>query len=181
MSNIRILESILSAIVLFLYGLGAFSQGEPTMQSVATSESNKQSAGRKLNVALWIIQGLLALLFLFAGGIKLILPIAAMAKQTALPGWFLRFIGVAEVLGGTGLILPGTTRIRTGLTSMAASGLVIIMIGATWITVAEVSLLTALFPFTVGLLAAFVAYGRSRLAPLANRSERQRGLQIPGD
>jgi hypothetical protein len=150
------------------------------MQSVATSERNHKPAGRKLNAVLWAIQGLLALLFLFAGGVKLILPIAAMAKQIALPGWFLRFIGVAEVLGGIGLILPGITRIRTGLTSLAASGLVIIMIGATWITVAEGSILSGLFPLAVGLLAAFVAYARSRLAPL-DRPELQRGLQVPGD
>jgi DoxX-like family len=136
------------------------------MQSVATSESNQKPAGRKLNVVLWIIQILLALLFLFAGGVKLIIPIAAMAKQVALPGWFLRFIGVCEVLGATGLILPGITRIRTGLTPLAASGLVIIMIGATWITVAKVSVPSALTPLTAGLLAAFVAYARWRLAPL---------------
>ena len=140
------------------------------MPPVATHEGNTQSAGKKLNVVLWIIQGLLALLFLFAGGVKLILPVAALAKQVALPGWFLRFIGAAEVLGGIGLILPGITRIRTGLTSLAASGLVIIMIGATWITVAKVSVLSALFPLTVGLLAAFVAYARSRLAPLRESS-----------
>jgi DoxX-like family len=137
--------------------------------SVATSEGT-QAAGRKLNVALWIIQGLLALLFLFAGGVKLILPIAAMAKQVALPVWFLRFIAACEVLGAVGLLLPGITRIRTGLTSLAAGGLVIIMIGATWISVAEVSARSGLFPFTVGLLAAFVAYGRWRLAPLRQSS-----------
>jgi hypothetical protein len=136
------------------------------MQSVATSEGNQKSAGRRLNVVLWIIQALLALLFLFAGGVKLILTIAVMAKQVALPGWFLRFIGVAEVLGGIGLILPGVMRIRTGLTPLAASGLVIIMIGATWITVGEGSILSALFPLAVGILAAFVAYARLRLVPL---------------
>lgn len=136
------------------------------MQSVATSEGNQKSAGRKLNVVLWIIQALLALLFLFAGGVKLILPIAAMAKQVALPGWFLRFIGVAEFLGGIGLILPGITRIRTGLTPLAASGLVIIMIGATWMSAKEGTILSALFPLAVGILAAFVAYARSRLVPL---------------
>jgi hypothetical protein len=137
------------------------------MQSAATSEGNHKSAGRTLNVVLWIIQGLLALLFLFAGGVKLILPIAAMTKQIALPGWFLRFIGLAEVLGGIGLILPGITRIRTGLTPLAASGLVIIMIGATWITVSAESMLSALLPLAVGLLAAFVAYARWSLAPLS--------------
>ena len=136
------------------------------MESVAASEGHHQPTSRRLNVVLWISQGLLALLFLFAGGVKLIVPIAAMAKQVGLPGWFLRFIAVAEVLGAIGLILPGITRIRTGLTSLAASGLVIIMIGATCVTVAAGSILQALFPLIVGLLAAFVAYARARLAPL---------------
>jgi DoxX-like family len=137
------------------------------MQSVATSEGNYKPASRKLTVVLWIIQALLAVVFLFAGGVKLILPIAVMAKQVALPGWFLRFIGVCEVLGAIGLILPGITRIRTGLTPLAASGLVIIMIGATWITVTKQSIPSALIPLLVGVLAAFVAYARSRLAPLS--------------
>ena len=136
------------------------------MQSVAAIESSKQSQGKKLYVALWVIQGALALLFLFAGGMKLVLPIAPMAKQAGLPGGFLRFIGVVEVLGGIGMVLPGIARIRTGLTPLAASGLVIIMIGATWITIARVSLVSALIPFVVGLLAALIAYGRWRLAPL---------------
>jgi hypothetical protein len=149
------------------------------MPTVATSESNQKSAGGKLNVVLWIIQTLLALLFLFAGGVKLILPVAAMAKQVALPGSFLRFIGVCEVLGAIGLILPGITKIRMGLTSLAASGLVIIMIGATWITVAKASLASALFPCAVGLLAAFVAYGRSRLAPLRESSRTAPGVANP--
>src|ERR671911_3216948 len=88
--------------------------------------------------ALWIAQGLLALVFLFAGGIKLILPLEVMTEQMPLPlpGEFLRFIGVAEVLGAIGLILPGLLGIRPGLTPLAACGLVIIMIGATVLTVA---------------------------------------------
>lgn len=136
------------------------------MESVAISEGNHKPARRKLNVVLWIVQALLALVFLFAGGLKLIVPIAAMAKQVGLPGSFLRFIGACEVLGAIGLILPGITRIRTGLTPLAASGLVIIMIGATSITAAKESIPAALSPLIVGLLAAFVAYARSRLAPL---------------
>src|SRR5437879_11590246 len=60
-----------------------------------------------MNVALWIVQGLLAALFLFAGGAKLVLPLDQMAGPVALPGWFLRFLGVAEVLGALGLVLPG--------------------------------------------------------------------------
>src|SRR2546427_12594950 len=83
-----------------------------------------------MNVALWIVQGLLAALFLFAGGAKLVLPLDQMAGPVALPGWFLRFLGVAEGLGGVGLILPGLLRIRPGLTPQAPPGVAVIMIGA---------------------------------------------------
>ncbi len=118
-----------------------------------------------MTYALWIVQALLALLFLFAGGMKLVLPIEEMTKQIALPGLFLRFIGVAEVLGALGLILPGLLRIRPGLTPLAAAGLVIIMIGATALTLAIGPIAPALIPLVVGLLATFVAYGRWRLVP----------------
>src|SRR2546422_5249277 len=84
-----------------------------------------------MNVALWIIQGLLAALFLFAGGAKLVMSADQMAGPVALPVWFLRFIGVAEVLGALGLVLPGLLRVRPVLIPLAAAGLVIIMIGAT--------------------------------------------------
>jgi len=117
------------------------------------------------NYALWIVQGLLALLFLFAGGMKLVLPLEKLAGPVPLPGPVMRFIGVAEVLGGVGLILPGLLRIRSGLTPLAAAGLVIIMIGATVITLAGGDGAMALIPLVVGLLSAFVAYGRWRLAP----------------
>ncbi|HEV8641203.1 MAG TPA: DoxX family protein [Methylomirabilota bacterium] len=118
-----------------------------------------------MTYALWIVQGLLALLFLFAGGMKLVLPLEKLAGPVPLPGLFLRFIGVAEVLGAVGLILPGLLRIRPGLTPLAAAGLVIIMIGATVIGLAGGDVVMALIPLGVGLLAAFVAYGRWRLAP----------------
>src|SRR3989442_15426011 len=87
-----------------------------------------------MNVALWIVQGLLAVLFLFAGGAKLVLPLDQMAGPVALPGWFLRFLGVAEVLGALGLVLPGLLRIRPGLTPLASAGVVVIMIVATALT-----------------------------------------------
>lgn len=123
--------------------------------------------------ALWVVQVLLALLFLFAGGVKLILPVEEMTKQMPLPGLFLRFIAVAEVLGAIGLILPGLLRIRPGLTPLAAAGLVIIMIGATVVTLASGAVAPALLPFAVGLLALFVAYGRWRLSPLPARPVRR--------
>jgi uncharacterized membrane protein YphA (DoxX/SURF4 family) len=118
-----------------------------------------------MNTALWIAQGLLAAVFLFAGVMKLVLPVEEMTKQVPLPGLFLRFIAVCEVLGAIGLILPWLLRIRPGLTPLAAAGLVIIMIGATVITLATAGVAMALFPLVVGILAAFVAYGRWRLTP----------------
>ncbi len=118
-----------------------------------------------MTAALWIVQALLAALFLLAGGMKLVLPVQQMTGDLTLPGWFLRFIGVAEVLGALGLILPGLLRIRPGLTPLAAAGLVIIMIGATGLSLATGPVVTALVPLITGLLAAFVAYGRWRLRP----------------
>ncbi len=115
--------------------------------------------------ALWTVQILLALVFLWAGGMKLVLPLAKLEGPIPLPGLFLRALGVIEVLGGLGLILPGLLRIRPGLTPLAAAGLVIVMTGATVLTVAAGDVVLALIPLVVGVLAAFVAYGRWRLAP----------------
>src|SRR5262245_16272743 len=123
-----------------------------------------------MNIVLWIIQGLLALLFLFAGGTKLLLPIQVLKdmgspNQVQLPGLFLRFVGVCELLGALGLILPGLFRVRTALTPVAAAGLVIIMTGAVVLTIMGDGVAMAITPFVTGILCAFVAYGRSRLAP----------------
>jgi hypothetical protein len=96
---------------------------------------------------------------------KLILPLEKMAGPVELPGYLLRFIGVAEVLGALGLILPTALRIRPGLTPLAACGLVIIMIGATVITLGAGLIGPAIASMIVGLLAAFVAYGRWRRGP----------------
>ena len=123
-----------------------------------------------MNKGLWIVQWMLALLFLFAGSVKLILPIEEMTQQMQMPGALLRFIGVVEVLGGLGLILPGLLRIRTGLTPLAAAGLVIVMIGAVVVSVQIGGAAMAVFPFATGLLAALIAYGRWRIAPLSPRN-----------
>jgi uncharacterized membrane protein YphA (DoxX/SURF4 family) len=129
-----------------------------------------------MTYVLWIVQILLALLFLFAGGTKLVIPpdvLAAMGSpnQIPLPGWFVRFIGVVEVLGALGLILPGLLRIKPWLTPLAAAGLVVIMIGATALTIAADGFAAGVLPLMVGLLAAFVAYGRWRVAPHPARRE----------
>jgi hypothetical protein len=129
-----------------------------------------------MNIVLWIIQVLLALLFLFAGGTKLVLPIDVLTamgspNQVHLPGLLIRFIGVVEVLGALGLILPGLLRIKTGLTPLAAAGLVIVVIGAIVLTAIGDGIAPAMFPLVVGLLLAFVAYARWRIAPLAARGK----------
>jgi hypothetical protein len=128
--------------------------------------------GEPLNIALWIVQVLLALLFLFAGGVKLVWPPEKLAGPVALPLLFIRFIGVAEVLGAAGLILPSLLRISPELTPLAALGLVLIMIGAVAVTLIGGMIGPALLSLVVGLLAAFVAYGRWRLAPIPPKAGR---------
>jgi uncharacterized membrane protein YphA (DoxX/SURF4 family) len=128
-----------------------------------------------MTYVLWIIQVLLAGLFLFAGGMKLVVPYEEMMQQMplVLPAWFMWFTGVVEVLGGLGLLLPGLLRIRPELTPLAAAGLVIVMIGAVVYSVAAGVGAAAVMPLVVGVLAAFVAYGRWRLAPLRGSSRRE--------
>jgi len=117
-----------------------------------------------MTIALWIVQWLLAALFIFSGGMKLILPLDKMTGPVPVPGLFLRFIGVAETLGGLGLILPGLFQIRTGLTPLAAAGLLIIMIGATTLNLIGRDVAAALVSTVVGLLLIFVLWRRTRRA-----------------
>ena len=133
----------------------------------------------KTTYALWTIQGLLALVFLFAGGMKLAISGDDLAASMTLPLpiLFIRFIGLCEVLGALGLVLPGVFRIRTDLTPLAAKGLVVIMIGAVVTTVATMDAAMAILPFVVGALASVVAFGRTRLAPLTNRRSSRAALQ----
>src|SRR3954451_14936665 len=146
--------------------------GETTMPTTTLTRSE-----RKINAVLWTIQVLLALLFLFAGGMKLVAPPELLkGPGIQFPVLFLRFIGVCEFAGGLGLILPGLLRIRTGLTPLAAAGLVIIMIGATATTLLGGLGAGAIVPFVVGILAASIAYGRTRSVPLRT-SPRRLALQ----
>src|ERR671921_1134821 len=115
---------------------------------------------RLRNAGLWVVQGVLVALFLFAGGMKLITPVAVLAVMSPFAGEFIRFIGVCEVLGAVGLILPWALGIRRELTPLAAAGLVVIMVGATVSTLAIDGGLLALPTLVLGLLAALVAYGR---------------------
>src|SRR5437764_12413877 len=129
-------------------------------QLVSENNTSSKRPGLKVTITLWTVQALLALLFLFAGSMKLIMPIEMMTAQMPiqLPGLFLRFIGIAEIAGALGLILPGLLRIRRGLTPLAACGLIIIMLGATIITMLSSGIMSALLPLVVGLLLVFISY-----------------------
>ena len=130
------------------------------MTTLSVRQPSRTRTESILPYAVWTAQVLLALLFVFAGAMKFIMSAEDMTKDIDLPIAFLRFIGVCEILGGFGLVLPGALRIRRGLTPLAASGLVIIMAGAVVLTIASMGVLPAAWPLAVGAVEAFVAYGR---------------------
>jgi hypothetical protein len=126
---------------------------------------------KALHIALWVAQLLLFLAFLGAGGMKLVTPAAKLLEYDATQSIPLtRFIGVAEVLGALGMILPAATRIRPRLTPLAALGLFTIMVLAAGHHTMRGDIGTA-FPVvgTLGALAAFVAWGRGKKVPIAPR------------
>jgi uncharacterized membrane protein YphA (DoxX/SURF4 family) len=129
------------------------------------STSNARTANR----VLWTAQTLSALLFLFAGSMKFIMSAEQMQQgPMKLPIAFIHFIGACECLGALGLLLPGAVRLHTWLTPLAAAGLTIIMMGATTITVLTMGVAPAIVPAILGVVTAGVAYGRTRVAPLAD-------------
>lgn len=125
-----------------------------------------------MNIVLWVIQVLVALAFLMAGFMKTFQPIEKLKDQmtwvTAVPPAFVRFIGIAELLGGVGLILPALTHILPWLTIAAAVGLVIAMISATVFHIARGEVSPRLVaPVVLLLLAAIIVIGRWVWVPLA--------------
>lgn len=127
-----------------------------------------------MKIALWIVQALLAVAFGMAGFFKLATPMdqlaAAMPWVADVPSFLPRFIGAAELLGALGLILPAATRIQPKLTPLAAVGLMTVMVLAALFHVSRGEL-GALAPNTVLFaLAAFVAWGRTKRAPIAPRT-----------
>lgn len=122
------------------------------------------STAKNVNRALWTVQILVALLFLFAGATKFMLPAAKLQEGPAVfPLAFIYFIGFCECLGAVGLVLPGLFRIRPILTPLAAVGLTIIMIGATTVSIIGMGIAAGTFPAIVGGLTAWIAYSRSRV------------------
>ena len=124
---------------------------------------------KNLNRALWTAQVLVALLFLFAGSMKFIMPAEKMQQGSViLPIAFIHFIGICECLGALGLIVPGVFRIRTSLTPLAAAGLTIIMVGAVVVSVLGFGVAAAILPAVVGVITTLIAYARTNVVPLSD-------------
>jgi hypothetical protein len=128
-----------------------------------------------MNRALWIVQVLLALNFGMAGVMKSTMPIDDLVKNglawaADMPLWLVRFIGVSELLGAIGLILPAALRIKPVLTPLAASGLLTIMVLAAGFHATRGEWSGIAFNVVLGALAAFVAWGRFKKAPIAAKS-----------
>jgi uncharacterized membrane protein YphA (DoxX/SURF4 family) len=114
-----------------------------------------------MNIVLWMIQILLALVFLMSGVLKFVMSYSDMTEKAPVvfPYWFLLFIGGCEILGAIGLVVPWLTRIKPGLTPLAALLLVVIMIGAV-VTTLPGGIAMWIVPAVVGLLLLVVAWGR---------------------
>jgi uncharacterized membrane protein YphA (DoxX/SURF4 family) len=125
-----------------------------------------------MNIALWIIQVLLAAAFVLAGGSKTFRPIDSLAPRmgwvSVVPPWMVRFIGVAELLGGVGLLVPALTGIDPWLTPLAAAALALVMLFALIFHVARGEMNRLASSVILGILAVFAAYGRFVLVPFGS-------------
>jgi len=123
-----------------------------------------------MNIALWVLQVLLALAFLAHGLLFLNPPpdIAAM-MNASLPRWFQLFLGVAEILAAIGLTLPGVTRVMPWLVTWAAVGIMIVMVSATVYHVMRSEYSSAGITLVLLAMATYVAYMRHRVVPIGVR------------
>jgi uncharacterized membrane protein YphA (DoxX/SURF4 family) len=123
-----------------------------------------------MNILLWVVQVLLAIAF-FAHGWLFLWPPPEIAAQmnATLPRWFQLFLGVAEVLAGVGLTLPGLTRILPWLVAWAAGGIMIVTLSATVYHLMRSEMSSAAITLLLFAMAAFVAYMRLRVLPIGVR------------
>ena len=133
-------------------------------------------SGRGIRIALWTAQVLLAAVFTMTGAMKVFLSSAEIVKAipdfARMPLGLIRFIGIAELAGAIGLVLPAFTRIAPSLTPLAASGLTVVMILAALFHISRGELGPLGVVIALGALAAFVAWGRYKRAPIAPRTRR---------
>lgn len=143
------------------------------IQDSTTSKKSKASPRKGLSIALWISQILLAVMFGMAGFMKATQPIdqlSAMLPFVAqMPEGLVRFIGVSELAGAIGLILPAALRILPVLAPLAASGLVVVMLLATGFHISRGEFSHLPVNFILGSLAAFVAWERLKMVHFSKR------------
>lgn len=141
--------------------------------TLATHSPSTSTPRKALHIGLWVAQALLAAAFLAAGGMKVSAPIEQLQAQmpwvSGAMGGAVRFIGVVELLGALGLILPAATRVMPKLTPLAASGLLAVMVLASVTHVSRGEYPMILANIVLGALAAFVAWGRLQKAPIGAR------------
>jgi putative oxidoreductase len=139
---------------------------------MATNVSNPTQGGTKgVNIGLWVAQVLLAVGFGMAGFMKLSMtPEVAAQMMPGSPIALLRFIGTSEMLGAIGMILPAATRIMPVLTAWAGVGLATIMVLATALHISRGEFSHLPPVLVLFALAAFVAWGRFKKAPIAPRA-----------
>jgi uncharacterized membrane protein YphA (DoxX/SURF4 family) len=143
------------------------------VSTVSTEQGATQQSAKWLHIVLWIIQGLLALTFVGSGIWKLATPIPELASQMAwmgqVPPGVLYVTAVADILGGLGILLPSLTRIKPGLTVLAALGCVVLMLSAIIFHVSRGEAANTPFNILLAMLALVVAWGRWSKAPIAPR------------
>jgi putative oxidoreductase len=142
------------------------------MQSLTinTTATTTRKRSRALNIALWVLQVLLAAAYVAHGWLMVSPPAELVALMNEQLGeGFRLFIGVAELLAAAGLILPGITRILPGLTALAAAGLMIVMSSATALHIVRGESESAVSAAVLFILVTFVAYARWKVQPLAAR------------
>lgn len=123
-----------------------------------------------MNVVLWILQILLAIVFLMHGLLFLNPPPdIAVQMDASFPRWFQLFLGVAEVAAGIGLTLPGVTRIKPYLVAWAADGICMVLVPATVLHLVRAEWSSALITFVLLLMALYVAYMRHVRMPIRPR------------
>ncbi len=141
--------------------------------SFVDTQTTIPATSKRTHVTLWTVQILLALTFTMTGTMKLVEPIAALAASLGWPGHvpaaFVRLIGLAELFGAAGLILPAMTRIVPALTPLAAGALTVVMFLASLLHISRAEFTVLPVPVIVGALCAFVAWGRSTRAPIPPR------------
>lgn len=133
----------------------------------------KASAGKPLRVGLWVAQVLIFVAFTLFGCMKLFMPVEQLAAMWVWPGavpvWFLHLMGLIDVAGGVGVLLPALTRIKPGLTVLTAAGCVLLQISAIVFHSSRGEFQALPLNFILLLLCAFILWGYGKRVPIEAR------------